>query len=213
MNKIIVVILGAVALLVLVVFFVTKPTTPSTPPSPEPSSASSELEPNYTDPDFGYEIYIPNSMTSEKQSDYSKLFYPKEQPLGAGPTNFIYVSVVTPDKRDALGDVYNYNAEQFNKLIALTNIGDSVNLASGDVPDLGDWFTYTLVDEVSFNSGRAKVFENTRPWEFPAGTTETRFIFDSNENVYLLGYYSGGDSGATLDPREAYKSILSFKVN
>lgn len=182
--------------------------------TPLPSSSPEAFipEPNYTDPNFGYRIYIPNGFTAHPQNSYSTLFYPPEQTPGPGPTNFLYVSVVTPDMRESAGEVYNYNPTHFQKLIALENVGDSVDLASDDIPDLGAWFTYTVVEEIELGSGRVKNFENTQPWEFPAGTTENRFIYGTNENIYLLGYYTGGDTGTNIDPRMAYQSILSFQT-
>ncbi|OGM28904.1 hypothetical protein A2801_03010 [Candidatus Woesebacteria bacterium RIFCSPHIGHO2_01_FULL_41_10] len=197
--------------LVIGILFVNKQVT-SPLPVPSENPEDSVLKPNYTDPDFGYTLYIPKGMIIEKQSIYSTLFYPKDQSQSQGPANFIYISVVTPDMRDSVGEVYNYNPSDFEKLTGLEALGDSVNLAFDDNPDLGQWFTYTIADEVNIDTGRVKIFENTKPWEFPAGTTENRFIYGTAENIYILGYYTGGDSGATIDPREAYQSILSFKV-
>jgi len=211
MKKIILVI--AVALLAVFAFFFSNKTKVQNLSELSPTTAVqvSTHEPNYTDPDFGYRLYIPEGMTVEKQNKYSTLFYPEKQPLGAGPTNFIYVSVVPPDIRRNTGEIYNYNPDHFEKLISLEKVGDSVNVTGGDVPNMGEWFTYTVVGKIDFGTGSIKNFENTKPWEFPAGTTENRFIYGTADNIYILGYYTGGNSGATIDPREAYQSILSFK--
>lgn len=207
-------VVGILVLVVLLVVAMALMDRAAVAPTVEPTSAPelTTIEPNYTDPDFGYRLYIPEGMAAEKQNKYSTLFYPEEQPMGPGPVNFIYISVVTPEMRNSNGEVYNYNPDHFEKLIALENIGDSVNLAEGDVPNMAEWFTYTVVEEVGIDAGRSKNFENTRPWEFPGGTTENRFIYGTSGNIYILGYYSGGDSGATIDPLVARQSILSFKA-
>lgn len=207
------VLVGAFVILLFAVVAMSLKNKPAVAPSPTTTaSPTNALEPNYTDPDFGYRIHIPDEMTVEKQSKYSTLFYPQAEPQGQGPTNFMYISVVTPEMRENNGEIYNYSPDHFQKLIALDEIGDSVNLAESDVVELGEWFTYKVVDEVDIDNGRVKIFENNKPWEFPSGTTEKRFIYGTESNIYILGYYTGGDTGATLDPREAYNSILSFKV-
>lgn len=195
--------------LFVILFFLVKPATEQDAVL-TPSQTPLTLEPNYTDPTYGYKIYIPEGFIADDQSKQSTLFYPQNQPQGAGPTNFIYISVVPPDMRNSVGEIYNYNPSDFAKLIALEKVGDKTSLAGS--PDMAEWFTYSVVEEFDFGSGRIKNFENTKPWEFPLGTTENRFIYATENNIYILGYYSGGTSGATIDPREAYKSILSFKV-
>jgi hypothetical protein len=166
----------------------------------------------YTDEEFGYQIALPDGFTVERQNEYSILMYPEEQPMGVGTANFIYVSVVPPHLSDSDGgEVYNYNANDYQKLIEVENIGESTTLAelgSG----LEEWFTYTVVAVEEFDDARVKNFENTKPWEFPAGTTENRFIYDTGVNKYILGYYTGGDGvEATIDPRIAKAVVLSFK--
>ncbi len=187
---------AVIALLVIAVSVVSFSLINRSTPIPEPTSEQtpvlSNLEPNYTDPDYGYALYIPEGMTAEKQSEYSTLFYPADQPMGVGPTNFMYISVVPPQMRDNTGGIYNYSPDQFQKLIALENIGDSTNVVDGAVPELAQWYTYTVVAIEDMGTGKVKNFENTKPWEFPAGTTENRFIYGTNSNIYILGYYTGG---------------------
>lgn len=163
---------------------------------------------NYTNEEHGYSLYLPDNLVAVPNGDFSTLFVPENQPIGPGPVNFLYISVVTPQNRDLLGEAYNYNLADYEKLISLDKVGEGVNLAEGTGQE--DWYMYTLVSVEDLDGVEAKRFENTRPWEFPGGTTETRFLYDTGKNIYILGYYTGGDSGAQIDPREAYKSIKSF---
>jgi hypothetical protein len=83
------------------------------------------------------------------------------------------------------------------------------------MPDLGEWFTYTVVAIEDIHTGKVKRFENTKPWEFPAGTTESKFIYGTASTIYILGYYTGGDGvaeEARIDPRVAYGVIKSFST-
>lgn len=92
----------------------------------------------YADEALEYTIAYPASYALEPNGESSiMLIKPSDEP-GAGPSNFIYISVVTPDNKEKIGEVYNYDPKQFEKLIALENVGDSVNLAEGDVPNLGE---------------------------------------------------------------------------
>jgi hypothetical protein len=176
---------------------------------------SNTSEERYIDSELGYSLKIPEGFRIEKEGEYSKRFIPDKEITGMEPANFIYISLISPENKDKTGEIYNYNPPHFEKLIALENIGDSVNLAEGDVPDLGEWFTYTVVAIEDIDQGKVKSFENTKPWEFPSGTTENRFIYGTADKVYILGYYTGGDSVSEdlrIDPRVAYGVIKSFKI-
>lgn len=208
----------AAVLLIGIGVFLFMRKTPVPPEVTDGTSASPTespgMEPNYTDPSFGYSLYIPEGFVPEKQSDYSTLFYPSEQPQGPGPANFIYVSVVSPEMRETEGEVYNYSPRHYDKMKEISNTGASVNLAEGDAPDLSEWYTYTLASVEDINGLQFKNYENTKPWEFPAGTTENRFIHDTGTYIYIVGYYTGGDSAsAVIDPRTALSSVRSFRLN
>lgn len=147
----------------------------------------------YADEEFGYQIAQPNGFIVERQNEYSILMYPEEQPGGVGVANFIYVSVVPPELTESDGgEVYNYNARDYRKLIELENLGEGVTLGEENSGQ-EEWFTYTLVAVEDMGNAKVKNFENTKPWEFPSGTTENRFIYDAGVNKYILGYYTGGE--------------------
>lgn len=162
-----------------------------------------------------YKISYPDGYVIQPNGDYSIwIFKPLDEP-GAGPFNFIYVSLVQPNMIDNEGQIYNYNPTQFKKLQGL-KVGESISL--GDTqppnPNLDKWFTYTRVDDAEIDGHIAKRFENNNPWEFPGGTTEVRYIFESGGYIYILGYYYSG-KGVTnpIDDREAFRTVSSFHIN
>jgi hypothetical protein len=100
--------------------------------------------------------------------------------------------------------------------MSLTEIGQSISFADESMPELTEWFTYTYIDNTTISDQEARVFENNQPWEFPGGSTETRYLFEQNGVKYLLGYYTGGQDGegaAYIDPREASTIIHTFRTN
>ncbi|MFZ3301524.1 MAG: hypothetical protein WA152_02310 [Microgenomates group bacterium] len=184
----------------------------------EPASVTSNnlIKKVYSNTDLGFSINMPEDYKVVKEGDYSVRIMPDTEVLGMGPTNFVYISVVKPEMKNSLGEIYNYNAEQFKDLIALENVGDSVDLSKNSPVGMGEWFTYTVVAVEDIDNGKVKNFQNLKPWEFPSGTTENRFIYGTEKNIYILGYYTGGEGiqeDSRIDPRIAYSMIKSFKAS
>jgi len=183
--------------------------------SPASVTSNNLIKKVYSNPDLGFSINMPEDYKIVKEGDYSVRIMPDAEVLGMGPTNFVYISVVKPEMKNSLGEVYNYNSEQFEKLIALENIGDYVDLSKNSPVGMGEWFTYTVVAVEDIDNGKVKNFQNLKPWEFPSGTTENRFIYGTEKNIYILGYYTGGEGiqeDSKVDPRIAYSMIKSFKI-
>jgi hypothetical protein len=181
-----------------------------------PTNAQNKNTPDnwqsYTHETLEYSIYYPENFKIESNGDYSILISKQSPQPSFGPANFIYVSVVPPGQPTDEGEIYNYNQAQFKKLPEL-EIGEHVSLADTDQPELNEWFTYTRVDNTEIDGHPVKSFENNKPWEFPSGTTEVRFIFEDSGNIYLMGYYYGGEGvQEPLDPREAVGIISSFRL-
>lgn len=169
----------------------------------------------YTNTELGFSIKMPENYKVVNEGKYSIRIMPDVEVLGMGPTNFIYVSVVKPEMKNSLGEVYNYNSEQFKDLIALENVGDSVDLSKESPLGMSQWFTYSIVAIEDIDNGKVKNFQNLKPWEFPSGTTENRFVYGTEKNIYILGYYTGGEGiqeNSAVDPRIAYSMVKSFKV-
>lgn len=182
----------------------------------EPASVAADLskEPIYTNETYGYSIKLPSTLEVEQMTPHSIQLVTKEKEIGQGPTNFIYISVIPQDMKESIGEIYNYYADDYNELINMTKQGSSISVTDVEQPDLDEWNTYTFANTVQIDGITAKVFENYKPWEFPNGTTETRYMFEKNGTRYLLGYYTGGDSvgKAAIDPRIANAIVHSFDL-
>ncbi len=191
----------------------TQQTKPSQPPTNEPASVqTSQLsgEP-YVHPTMNYEIIVPENMQLDVVSDYSIQLFPNGDIQGQGPTNFLYVTVIPQDFSNDKAEAYNYQASWYEKLIAVSKTGESVSVADARSQQ-DEWYTYTRVDDVVIDGKTFLSFENTKPWEFPTGTTERRFLLEDNGKRYILGYYTGGETGALVDPKIALKVLQSIKL-
>jgi hypothetical protein len=195
---------------------------PKMEPTPAPSqkasvSGESLLTETYQNPSGGYRVKLPKDFLVENNGENSVLIRPKADLSGtSGASNFMYISVVKPEfKKERVGEVYNYTPDQYKKLAAMTELGTDVNLAGAEASELGQWYAYTLVANEYVGGVAAKHFQNHKPWEFPVGTTEDRFTMEVGDDIYILGYYTGGDTvaqEARLDPRIAYSIIKSFEL-
>jgi hypothetical protein len=183
-------------------------------PKPDPNGKVSIPEnwQTYSSEALGYSISFPEEYRVEENGDYSTILLKPSDIPSFGPANFIYISVVREEMFETDGLIYNYNNDHFKKLQGL-EIGEAVSLSGGEVPDLSEYFTYTRVDDTVIDGYPTRRFENNKPWEFPGGTTEVRFIFDTRGDIYILGYYYGGDSVQDpLDAREAFNVIKTFSI-
>ncbi|RJR26790.1 hypothetical protein C4561_03340 [candidate division WWE3 bacterium] len=197
------------AIIVSAAAFFIKDRVVDTPPIGDPPMG---IENKYVHPLFKYSISVPEELQIVPNGGTNILIMKKEQEPGPGPVNFIYISVVTPDTMEDEGNIYNYNPGQFERLMGL-KIGKSVAVADIDQPGIAERFTYTRVDDTKINGLPVKRYENTSPWEFPNGTTETRYVLENDGYIYILGSYTGGDSVgvSALDPRVAHQVISTFK--
>lgn len=178
------------------------------------TDSSKLLVETYTDSKNGYSIKLPSGFKTESEGDYSKRFMPDKPVMGVGPVNFLYVSVVTPAMKNSRGEIYNYDPDHFNKMVALKSVGESVSLVDSKT-GLKEWYTYTLASVEEINGSKVRNFLNSKPWEFPKGTVENKFVYMTDKNIYILGYYTGGEgvSGELkLDPEIALSIIKSFKT-
>lgn len=181
----------------------------------EPTPTPSELVvlwQTYTNSEFGYSLKVPEEFEITPNGVNGMMFVKKSQEPGQGPTNFIYVSVVTPDFRNAEGEIYNYNSKDFSAL-ALTEVGGRKSLVEGATPDLSSYFTYTRLEDITIDGATASAYLNSSPWEFPMGTKEYRYVIDKGDNIYVIGGYTGAsDTPSYLITDDLFQEIVnSFK--
>lgn len=207
--------------LLLVIGFVVFQSSQKSSQSPQPIASTAptnkpipENWQTFRDPKYNYSINYPENYEISDNGDNSKTLVKKTNELGAGPANFIYVSVVDPvNKNSDGGTVYNYNLKNFESLENL-NIGESKSLSDPNL-NQDEWFTYQRLPNEEILGRPVKVFKNEKPWEFPSGTTEYRYHLMEGDNLYIIGSYIGAESSpGYFISEEEFKEILStFSLN
>jgi hypothetical protein len=144
----------------------------------------------YEDSSYNYVISFPSDFQVKQNGDASIQILREQPPMGVGPTNFAYISVVTPNKINVTDAIYNYNFEDYQKLEEL-RVSELVSLSNDN--QLKDFFTYRRYPDKKLGEITAKQFVNEKPWEFPEGTKETRLIFTKDNRIFLVGVYIKAD--------------------
>jgi hypothetical protein len=190
----------------------TEPVEPTTaPPVVEETLPSGWV--SYTNPGpCGYTISHPADMEGANQETYWILNYRTTEPGGPVP-NFVYVSVIPADFQGGAGEIYNYDPSATQTLLGL-QVGESKSVHPS--PDMAPWFTYTRLTDTTFGNSVAQAYENTQPWEFPAGTKEIRYYLQGNGCTYLVGGYMNtlGAAEPGAISQERFDEIMAtFQVN
>lgn len=194
------------------------PTTPSivAPTIPVEATVSSGWETYTNEGQCGYAISHPANMDGTSQATNSwSLTHTATEPVGLDP-NFVYISVIPDDFQGGPGVIYNYDPAETEFLLNM-QVGESGSLREGtNLADMVPWFTHTRLPDTTLSNQTAQTYENTQPWEFPAGTKEIRYYLQANGCTYLIGgYMATVDSG---EPRaisqELFDEIIAtFQVN
>jgi hypothetical protein len=190
----------------------TGPVDPTTAPPVVEATLPSGWE-SYTSPGAcGYSISFPADMEGASQNTYSwSLSVAATGPVGL-ISNFIYVSVIPADFQGGAGEIYNYDPAATQTLLGL-QVGESKSVHP--VPDMAPSFTYTRLMDTTLGNQAAQAYENTQPWEFPAGTKEIRYYLQGNGCTYLVGgYMATVDSGqpGALSQERFDEIIAAFHV-
>ena len=165
----------------------------------------------YKNPGFKYTISYPIGMEGAANGDYSWTLMVKLANPDAGARNFIYVSVIPANFQGKDGDIYNYNKPEADILLNM-QVGESKSLREGVAIN---GFTYTRKPDTIVSGQAAKTYENTQPWEFPAGTMEIRYYLQTDANTYLIGGYidtSRADLPGNITAESFNQMIATFQL-
>lgn len=140
----------------------------------------------YENVDLYYSYAYPLEFTRDMSGSYSAQLYRNATTPSASTVNFIYFSVVPKSNTPQDGEIYNFSSRDYEVLMDM-NIGEerSFSAESG----LVEYFTYARLPDTTLGGYIARAFENEKPWEFPAGTKEIRYIVDRPEYIYVIGGY------------------------
>lgn len=163
---------------------------------------------SYKSQEFNYSISYPDGFEANQNGKNSIMISRKVAEKGQGASNFVYVSVIPEGSQGMDGEIYNFNKKHLDSLMSM-GVGDKKTLEAG-VPALNEYtiFERTLDTEISGNF--AKTFINSKPWEFPAGTREYRFIVNQDKSTYLFGgYITTGEKNQYSIDETTFKKIIS----
>lgn len=163
-------------------------------PTTTPNSTTINIDPTSSkDLINSYSIKVPEGFVIENDGQYSRKIMRDTNAIGVGPSSFVYISVVPANKQNESGTIYNYNQNDFVKLVR-SQPGASIILGDSPDKDLNSYFTYTHSESKMVGGYGAKSFINQKPWEFPSGTTEYRYIIETIKANYIIGGYLLNDT-------------------
>jgi hypothetical protein len=188
--------------------------TPTLPSIPSPTVPVEATLPSgweaYTNQDqCGYSISHPSNMDGSSQALHSwSLNVSTTEPSGPLPS-FVYISVIPDDFQGGPGEIYNYDPAETQTLLNM-QVGESKSVRDF-APDLAPSFTYTRLPDTTLDGQAAQTYENTQPWEFPAGTKEIRYYLKANGCTYLIGGYltAAGSGGPGAIDEELFDQIIA----
>jgi len=174
-----------------VVLVSTQPPVQPAPTTPSPTATGQALIPagwmTHTSQRCEYALSYPADMQASSQGAYSSIFGFKLATPDEGARNFVYVSVIIQEFQSPGGElIYNYDPTAADLLLNL-QLGESKPVH--DNPQLAPWYTYQRQPDTTISGYAAQTYENVQPWEFPAGTKETRYYLSLNGCTYLIGAY------------------------
>lgn len=192
----------------------TQPVDPATAPPTVEATLPSGWQTFASQGQCSYAISHPADLEGASQDAYSWILSPAATGSEGPFPNFVYVSVI-PDGFQSSGDaiIYNYDPAVTETLLSM-QVGESKSPHAN--PDLAPWFTYTRLADTVLGNQPAQTYENTQPWEFPAGTKEIRHYVRANGCTYLVGgYLSTGNTGepGAIQPERFEEIMATFRIN
>lgn len=164
----------------------------------------------YADQQLGFSFYTPEEFIVEANGQYSVMAKHPTSQSKTGDVEFFYVSVVPQSLFGSeTGEVYNYQKSFYEKLMGI-GVGEIKNLSAIDGQK--DWFMYERMGDETINGRVAKAYVNQRPWEFPAGMWEYRYIFNLKDKIILAGGYIVGGPSDTPLSLPVFQKILGTLV-
>lgn len=178
-----------------------------------PTTITSTTDKNFDEKDLGFSLSLPSNFIAEKNGQFSRLYYKENSQTGVGPRNFLYISVIPKGKENVEGEIYNYNQKDLNTLQKL-EVGKSAVMGDAEANNLAEYFTYTRIDGEMVGGYGVTAFINKKPWEFPSGTTEYRYIIPFEQATYLVGAYTsvGSSSDGSITKEEFDEVIKNLRL-
>ena len=160
----------------------------------------------------GFNISHPAEMQGASQDSYSWLITTSVTDPDQAARNFIYVTAVPDDFQSGTELAYNYDPSGVDLLLNL-QVGEAKSVHAS--PDMAQWFTFTRTSDITIGDQVAQAYENTQPWEFPAGTKEIRYYLKAKDCTYQIGGYmdtTGSTQPGTVSEDLFNQIVATFQV-
>ena len=160
----------------------------------------------------GFSISHPAEMQGVSQDSYSWLITTSAPDPDQVARNFVYVTTVPDDFQSGTDLAYNYDPAGADLLLNL-QVGEAKSVHVS--PDMAQWFTFRRTPDITIGDQAAQAYENTQPWEFPAGTKEIRYYLKANNCTYQIGGYmdTTGSTQAGAITEDLFNQIVAtFQV-
>lgn len=151
---------------------------------------------SYTDGKTQFSISYPSEFEISGYGFNTQRLVKKVGSPGQGPTNFIYISAVLEGDQNLEGQIYNFNKTHLDSLVSM-EVGDTKPVA-GETKELEQYITFTRLRDTTIGGNTAMAFVNMKPWEFPYGTKEYRYLVHQKDRTYIIGGY------ITMQKTDAY---------
>ncbi len=161
----------------------------------------------YTNDKTQFSISYPTDFEISDYGLNTQRIVKKVQTLGQGPSNFIYVSAILEGDQNKDGQIYNFNKTHLDSLVSM-KVGDTKPVA-GEEKELEQYVTFTRLPDIKIGGNKAMAFANMKPWEFPAGTKEYRYLIHQKNRTYIVGgYIATSETDEYSISETLYKKII-----
>lgn len=160
----------------------------------------------YKNEQFNYSLSHPKEFQVTQSSANGIMIAKSSKVPDNGPVNFVYVSVIPSNYPEGeSGKIYNYRAPIIQQLEQMS-IGESKIVT--DNKTQAEWYAYFREQDTKISGFTAKKFINTKPWEFPSGVREIRYILTQGDNLYLIGGYLDAKGSPYFISEDQFNKII-----
>lgn len=141
-----------------------------------------------TDAANGYSVAYPPVWEICQEQAASRIFCEIQAvPEGMGPPLRMYISVIPQDATNENFEIYNFFPPARVREFMALEVGES--LLKEPRVMAPEFFTYTRLPDRMVAGWTALVVENSKPWEFPAGTKDRVVFIVTEADIYMIGMY------------------------
>ncbi len=164
---------------------------PTAVPFEATAPAGSEIPAGWneiTDGVLGYSVAYPPVWQMCEEHAQSRIFCEIQAvPEGMGPPLRMYISTIPQDATNGDFEIYNFFPPARVREFMALQVGES--LLKEPRAMAPEFFTYTRLPDRMVAGWTALVVENSKPWEFPAGTKDRVVFIVTEGNIYMIGMY------------------------